>query len=96
MQASMQNKAMAAAEGPRAHSHNGGGGGMQLAVANIATPGLQNNAGEYNCFLNCILQCLWNCQELRPTILSWQPHQVQVTLLLWVPLGNSVQRKGCE
>ena len=48
------------------------------AVVGIATPGLQNEGGEYNCFLNCILQCLWNCQELRPTILSWQPHHLQV------------------
>ena len=53
-------------------------GGLQPTVVGIATPGLQNQAGEYNCFLNCILQCLWNCQELRPTILSWDPHHLQV------------------
>jgi len=79
----------------QAESQNSSGG-MQLAVAGIATPGLQNNAGEYNCFLNCILQCLWNCKELRPTILSWQPYQVQVSLSLlcprevWATFGGDV------
>ena len=51
---------------------------QKAAVVGIATPGLQNNAAEYNCFLNCILQCLWNCQELTATILSWQSRHLQV------------------
>lgn len=38
---------------------------LQDAQYEVATPGLQNNVGEYNCFLNCILQCLWHCEEFR-------------------------------
>lgn len=31
----------------------------------VATPGLQNQIGEYNCFLNVIIQSLWNCRHFR-------------------------------
>ena len=31
----------------------------------VATPGLQNEIGEYNCFLNVIIQSLWNCRHFR-------------------------------
>lgn len=45
----------------------------------VATPGLQNNAGEYNCFLNCIIQCLWHCGEFKQHVQTWEAEQVQVS-----------------
>eukprot|EP00887_Chlorella_sp_A99_P005120 scaffold25.g5120.t1 len=33
--------------------------------------GLSNAAGEYNCFLNVIIQCLWSCVEFRQAVASW-------------------------
>lgn len=45
----------------------------------VVTPGLQNNLGEYNCFLNCILQCLWHCSEFRTWIKDWDISQLRVT-----------------
>ena len=40
---------------------------QQLALAGpgAATPGLQNQIGEYNCFLNVVVQCLWHCREFK-------------------------------
>lgn len=78
LQASLRETSLSAEERRQAESR-GGGGGMELAVAaGTSTPGLQNNLGEYNCFLNCILQCLWNCHEFRPNLQNWLPHRVQV------------------
>ena len=30
--------------------------------------GLRNEAGEYNCFLNVIVQCLWRCADFRQQV----------------------------
>jgi hypothetical protein len=38
------------------------------AVPSLATPGLRNEIGEYNCFLNVIIQCLWRCAEFRQQV----------------------------
>ncbi len=40
------------------------GSGDSTALV-VATPGLQNAIGEYNCFLNVIIQCLWHCASFR-------------------------------
>lgn len=50
-----------------------GQGGLSMAAppaspAAMATPGLQNEAGEYNCFLNAIIQCLWRCPDFRQQV----------------------------
>lgn len=37
----------------------------QAEVAALALPGLRNESGEFNCFLNVVLQCLWRCEEFR-------------------------------
>ena len=29
---------------------------------------LRNEIGEYNCFLNVIIQCLWRCAEFRQQV----------------------------
>jgi ubiquitin C-terminal hydrolase len=31
----------------------------------VAAAGLRNLTGDYNCFLNVIIQCLWHCDPLR-------------------------------
>jgi hypothetical protein len=35
------------------------------SLASLGLTGLQNETGEYNCFLNVIVQCLWRCAEFR-------------------------------
>lgn len=51
---------------------------MALTVAHVATPGLQNLTGEYNCFLNVIVQCLWHCRAFRSSLLRrLNPQQLQ-------------------
>ena len=52
-----QQQLQPAAEGPA--------GGGELALAG---PGLANAVGEYNCFLNVIVQCLWYCAEFREQV----------------------------
>jgi hypothetical protein len=34
-------------------------------AAALALPGLRNEAGDFNCFLNVVLQCLWRCADFR-------------------------------
>ncbi len=46
--------------------------GSQLAA------GLQNSAGEFNCFLNVIIQCLWYCSCFRTAVMAWPPSVYQV------------------
>ena len=41
--------------------------GTELALA-ASHPGLSNAAGEYNCFLNVIIQCLWRCADFRAQV----------------------------
>jgi hypothetical protein len=42
------------------------GVGAQLVPAGAT--GLSNEAGEYNCFLNVIIQCLWHCADFRAQV----------------------------
>lgn len=51
-------------------------GQQQAAGGELCLPGLRNEAGEYNCFLNVILQCLWHCRDFRQQVLSWPPELV--------------------
>ncbi len=69
----MQQQAAAADGDTRGSS--GAGAGV------VATPGLQNRIGEYNCFLNVIIQCLWQCGAFRTRLLQLSPQQVQVRVL---------------
>lgn len=43
-------------------------GQQQAAGGELCLPGLRNEAGEYNCFLNVILQCLWHCRDFRQQV----------------------------
>ncbi len=40
--------------------------------------GLQNSAGEFNCFLNVIIQCLWYCSCFRTAVMAWPPSVYKV------------------
>ena len=42
---------------------------LEPGAAPAAEPGLQNEAGEYNCFLNVVVQCLWHCAAFREGLL---------------------------
>ena len=47
----------------------------------VATPGLQNQIGEYNCFLNVVIQCLWHCTVFKArfsALAQGNPATVQV------------------
>ena len=44
----------------------------------VPATGLRNATGEYNCFLNVIIQCLWHCGCFRSRIQSWEPEMYQV------------------
>ncbi|KAL4450742.1 hypothetical protein ABPG77_001098 [Micractinium sp. CCAP 211/92] len=39
----------------------------------LGLAGLRNEAGEYNCFLNVIVQCLWRCADFRRQVAGWDP-----------------------
>ena len=74
--------------GPRPAQRTGDGGGASAAPAGEA--GLQNEAGEYNCFLNAVVQCLWHCAAFRDGLLrlSHAALQVHVTLTqAFMPAG---------
>lgn len=45
--------------------------GQDAEVA--AGVGLMNGIGEYNCFLNVIVQCLWHLTNFRKGILACEP-----------------------
>ncbi|KAK9808880.1 hypothetical protein WJX72_005660 [[Myrmecia] bisecta] len=53
----------------------------------VATPGLQNAAGEYNCFLNVIIQCLWHCTDFRERLMCWGPELVQANPVVAALVG---------
>ena len=55
-----------------------GRGSAGTGAALVATPGLQNRIGEYNCFLNVIIQCLWQCGAFRARLLQLAPQQLAV------------------
>ena len=46
---------------------------MDPGLAGLGLAGLSNEAGEYNCFLNVIIQCLWHCSEFRAAVAAWPP-----------------------
>jgi hypothetical protein len=42
--------------------------------SSVTAPGLANETGEYNCFLNVVVQCLWYCSEFRAQVALWPAH----------------------
>ncbi|GAB4821091.1 hypothetical protein N2152v2_008137 [Parachlorella kessleri] len=39
--------------------------------ATAGVTGLSNEAGEFNCFVNVVIQCLWRCEGFRQQVLGW-------------------------
>ena len=50
-------------------------------AASSSTMGLRNATGEYNCFLNVIIQCLWHCRMFRQQVMAWQPQAYEASLV---------------
>ena len=46
-------------------------------ATDVAMPGLQNETGEYNCFLNVIIQCLWHCSDFRAGLMALPINMLQ-------------------
>ncbi len=46
----------------------------------VSVVGLRNATGEYNCFLNVIIQCLWHCHHFRKQVMRWDPAAYQVSI----------------
>ncbi|VFQ86618.1 unnamed protein product [Cuscuta campestris] len=49
-------------------------GANEIAGVNVYGTGLQNEIGEYNCFLNVIIQSLWNLSRFRDEFLRLSEH----------------------
>ena len=52
--------------------------GASHESATTSTMGLRNATGEYNCFLNVIIQCMWHCRLFRQAVMTWDPSAYQV------------------
>lgn len=74
-----------------------------LSAAQPAIPqqgaGLLNATGEYNCFLNVIVQCLWRCTSFRHAVMQWPKDVYQVSkqqlLLMEMPFCGANVCIGC-
>ena len=42
----------------------------------VSVAGLANQAGEYNCFLNVVVQCLWSCKQFTQQVRQMAKHEV--------------------
>ena len=51
------------------------------ATSPAAGPGLQNLTGEYNCFLNVVVQCLWHCRAFHKSFMGLPLPIVQVCFI---------------
>eukprot|EP00775_Hariotina_reticulata_P010946 gene10946-11100_t len=45
------------------------------ATPAVSAAGLANEAGEYNCFLNVVVQCLWSCRAFREQVVQLPEHE---------------------
>ena len=63
----------------RGNSHIIFANGVDSSAAGLAAgPGLQNLTGEYNCFLNVVVQCLWHCKAFHKGFMGLPLPIVQV------------------
>jgi hypothetical protein len=60
------------------------GSAAKRATPAVSAAGLANEAGEYNCFLNVVVQCLWSCKAFR-----YVPEQL-------MSAGVAVKRLGTD
>ena len=60
-------------------NHMGFANGADSSPTSLAAgPGLQNLTGEYNCFLNVVVQCLWHCRAFHKGFMGLPLPIVQV------------------
>jgi ubiquitin C-terminal hydrolase len=79
----MQASLAAGAQAPAAQVHD-----VARQVASQQQPvsstqraaGLHNATGEFNCFLNVIVQCLWHCTCFRTAVMAWPTAVFQVNV----------------
>lgn len=60
---------------------NGKAAGAQAVTGVPKAPRLENLSGDFNCFLNAVVQALWQCAAFRKGVLSLNSRAVQVRLL---------------
>jgi hypothetical protein len=48
--------------------------GNRPTLPGLAHAGLANETGEYNCFLNVVVQCLYSCREFRNQVWELPPY----------------------
>lgn len=59
-------------------------------------PGLQNQIGEYNCFLNVVVQCLWHCQDFKRQFSSLAQENPDIIQVRTFPQPPSAQQTICS
>jgi hypothetical protein len=59
----------------------GTSGNNDMALVPVTAAGLRNATGEYNCFLNTVVQCLWNCQSFKQQLMAWDASRYEVRML---------------
>jgi hypothetical protein len=73
------------------------GGAERSKGPSLALPGLRNEAGDFNCFLNVVLQCLWRCADFRQQVMGSHPCCVSSLCSgLQSPCIDSLAPSGCE
>jgi hypothetical protein len=75
MKASMEEQGRPAAASPWIAALGGAPATAAAATGGeeLAAPGLSNETGEYNCFLNVVVQCLWHCSDFSAAVTAWPP-----------------------
>ncbi len=59
--------------------------GAEAGANGVSVVGLRNATGEYNCFLNVIIQCLWHCHDFRRQVMKWEPAAYEVSVCNLIP-----------
>lgn len=59
--------------------------GAEAGANGVSVVGLRNATGEYNCFLNVIIQCLWHCHDFRRQVMKWEPAAYEVSVCNLTP-----------
>jgi hypothetical protein len=57
----------------------------------VGAAGLANETGEYNCFLNVVVQCLWNCMTFRKMLVKGCKETGQPVVRALVDLFEDLQ-----
>ncbi|KAF6258340.1 hypothetical protein COO60DRAFT_1284604 [Scenedesmus sp. NREL 46B-D3] len=75
--AQQQGGSGAGSDFPSLGVERGSGGGRRAAAPGVSNAGLANETGEYNCFLNVVVQCLYNCRDFRNSVWELAAHEAE-------------------